>query len=421
MPTERNAAPARAVMVALGMALLLCGAAADARADQADATEAAAEAMADTAFADDGFEPLPDDEEWIPPIDARGSVRLLPYLHFNRVDEWTPGIRFGYVPTLGWLPRFDIKVAFALDGSDRSMYALELAQPFLSDRRASAGFTLSRFTDSNDEWRVGSLENTLAAVLDRYDYRDYYERDGIAWFLESQPIDGVSATVRYESHRHVDLSDPDPEAWSVLRQESAWRPNPPIQEGLLRAVSAEARYTLGTPQMGHSGAGVGLAVESAGRDLDGDFVFTRWTSEARGAVKPLKRLSIAGRMRAGTTGAGTLPPQRTFAVGGISTLRAHALKTHAGDHMFLANAEVGYIVWRGRQRTLVKNDVQALAFLDTGDAWAGSSFDLSKRQFLTDAGLGVALGEGRLRLYAAVDLRDTDAPVHWTLRLSRPF
>ena len=419
MPTERNAAPARTWFVALGAALALCCAAERGMAQEQTSADSAA--YADTGFVDYGFEPLPDDEVWTPPLDLRAAIKLLPYLHYNRVDEWTPGIRFGYTPEVGWHPRFEIQTAFALDGSDRSYYSMEVAQPFLSERRALVGFRLSRFTDTDDEWRIGSLENTLATLFARFDYRDYYERDGIAWFVEARPFEEWSATLRYESHAHTDLSDPDPDAWSVLRQHSPWRANPSIQEGQMRAVTGELRWTRGSPEPGREGLGAALAVESAGRGLDGDFVFTRWIGEARAAVLPWKRLSVAGRARAGTTGAGTLPPQRAFAVGGISTLRAHSFKTHVGDHMLLANAEVGYMVWKGKQRTLVKSDVQALAFLDTGEAWAGPSFDPSSRQFLTDAGLGVAVGEGRLRVYAAVDLRDTDAPVHWTVRLGRPF
>jgi outer membrane protein assembly factor BamA len=208
----------------------------------------------------------------------------------------------------------------------------------------------------------------------------------------------------------------------VFRHKSAWRANPAIDEGRMRSVIVALELDgRDNPSDPRRGGWLHLETETSGPRLRSDFTFTRYQAEARGYLPLTFGMDVRARLLAGTTGAGTLPYQKEFAVGGISTLRAHNYKYSRGNHVFLANAEYGLLLWRGRQRSGVRTNVKLLAFLDVGQAWQGPVYDLARRQMAVDAGLGLGLSDGRVRVYGARDLSAQGSGILWTVRLARPF
>lgn len=370
------------------------------------------------------FEDFPEDDyEWPYEVPAEG-VTYYPYLAFNRVDGWTFGGHFGCRPTSGWLPRYAVRVAVASDRGHQGIYQLEIAQPVLPGRRLLLGWQLRRWTDGmeGDDERVGVGENFAAAFLFRRDYRDYLERDGTSFFAEAAPLSWLSATAIYASLQNRSLPDETPNPGTVFRTKSPWRSNPAADEGKMNSgileIVLDRRDDDERPRRG---GWLRLQCEASGPGLDSDFTFTRYLAEARGYLPLTVGMNLKTRLLAGTTGAGTLPFQKQFAVGGISTLRGHSYKHHRGDHVFLANAEYDLQVWRGRQRSGIRADVRLLAFADVGQAWTGPRYDLAHRQMMADIGFGVGLADERIRLYAAHDLRDSKSGLLWTLRLDNPF
>jgi hypothetical protein len=353
---------------------------------------------------------------------AAPGVFYQPDLSFNRVDGWTPGVRFGVRPAEGWFPRFGVRVAAALHRHPRGLYELEIAQPVLPGRRLLLGAQVRRASDDEDGGRVGAIENSLSSFFFRFDYQDYFVRDGLSLFAEGHPLPRVSATAVYADHQYRSLAEPAPDAGTVFRHKSPWRANPGIDEGRMRSVIVQVvldgRDDPGNPRRG---AWLRLETEASGPRLESDFTFTRYEAEARGYVPLTFGMDVKLRLLLGTTGAGALPYQKEFAVGGISTLRAHSYKYFRGDHVFLANAEYGVLLWRGRQRSGVRTNVKALGFLDVGQAWQGPAYDLARRQMAVDAGLGLGLSDDRVRVYAARDLSAKGSGILWTVRLARPF
>ena len=407
------------------------GRAAPAAAQEASVPEpaAAADTLAfqeDAAWAADSvvFQDFPEDDlAWLKGEAVEGVV-YQPELAFNRVDGWTFGGHIGCKPSAGWMPRFDARVAVASDRGHRGIYVLEIAQPVLPGRRLLLGWQQRRWTDGmeGDDERVGSTENFASAFLFRRDYRDYVERDGTSLFAQAAPLPWLAVGATYASHEYRSLPDVTPNPSTVFRKDSPWRSNPAADEGRMQSAVFDAvvdrRDKASAPRRG---GWLRLECETSGPDLHSDFTFTRYQAEARGYMPLTFGLDLKGRLLVGTTGAGALPVQKEFAVGGISTLRGHSYKHHRGDHVFLFNAEGGLLLWRGRQRSGVRADVRLLAFADIGQAWQGKSYDLASRQMMSDAGLGLGIAEGRIRLYAAHDLRDADSGFLWTLRLDNPF
>lgn len=406
-------------------------------ADSADTTGFFLYDADSTAEGDTVFEAAPGDFSFGEPTeeeheDLEAAVRYPypPYLHFNRVDQWALGSQVGFEPRGGWLPRYEVLVARAFNRDHRDLYVLEGAQPVLSQRRLLLGVELRRFTDHEDAERVGTVENQLAAFFFHYDYRDYFERDGISWFAEAAPWRPLWARLTYADHDYHSIDRLAPGTRSVFRRHATWRSNPPIDEGRMRSVlgtvvldgRAEVEFAEGNRvATTHRGGWLRLRGEASGPGLSSDFTFTRYEAEARGYWPITSRMRAKARVQVGTTTSGRLPFQKEFAVGGISTLRAHPYKIHRGDQLFLANVEYAVQVWRGPPHARVPVNLQVVGFLDTGQAWKSSSYDLARRQMMNDAGLGLSLSDGRFSVYAARDLRDSDAKLQWTVRLANPF
>jgi len=402
------------------------------------ASVASAQAAADSAAADtSGFESATSDTAFGPQDDSSfgdfsvpeegegpigGSVRYFPHIHYNRVDQWALGVNFGCQPGAGWYPRFDVDVALALGRDHRGLYSLEVAQPIFPERKLLLGLEQRRLTDHEDEERVGTIENFLAAFLFHYDYRDYFEREGTSAFLEAYPIVPVSARVTYSDHDYTSITDIAPGTKGVFRRGAEWRANPAIDEGRMKSVWGYVAFDArDNPLLPRHGAWARLGFESTGPHLDSDFTYTRYELELRGYFAVTHGIGLKTRTLLGTTTAGTLPLQKEFAVGGISTLRAHNYKTRRGNQEFLANVEGSIQVWRGRQRSSIRTNVKVLAFLDVGQAWNATSYTLASQKMLADGGLGLSVADGRLQGYAAHDLQNSKAGVLWTLRLSSPF
>ena len=401
-------------------ALLLCTLVAAGPARAQDAPAAADTTSSDTTF---GFQEFTDTEsagEEPEPVET--SVHYAPYLHYNRVDQWAIGLQMGYDPTGGWYPRFGFKVAETFNRDHRGLYTMEAAQPILPGRRLLVGVETRRFTDSEDDWRVGSLENTLAALLFKYDYKDWYETSGERFFVEGHPWQSVDVEVAYVSWSILSIPNTAPGTDGIFRRGAEWRPNPAVVEGNEQSVRGDIVWDRRDAAVAPRRGGWARAgFWTTGPGLSSDFTFTRYDAELRGYLPLAPSMQLKGRVWAGTTGAGTLSTREEFAVGGISTLRAHPYKTFRGDHVFLASAEYGVQVWRGRQRTSVKSNVWLLAFSDFGRAWDASSYDLGKQALAWDGGLGASISDNRLQLFAAHDMHDSNAGVVWTLRVSSPF
>ena len=371
---------------------------------------------------DFGFQEFPDTQTSEEPPALEGAIHYGPYLHYNRVDQWALGIDMGFRPAAGWYPRWNVRVVHAFNRGHRGLYVLEGAQPLLSRRRLLVGAQVRRFTDTEDEWRAPGFENFLSAFLFHFDNRDYFEARGTTIFAEGRPAPSLGAWLGYSDLEIESIPNLAPGSRSAFRRDEPWRPNPPVEEGVERLVrgeiTVEGRDNQAAPRRG---GWLRLGVQSTGPKLKSDFLFTRYEAEARGYVPLGPSMRFKTRVWAGTTGAGTLPSRKDFAVGGISTLRAHPFKERRGDHVFLVNSEYAVQVWRGRQRSGVKTNVWLLAFSDLGQAWDAPAYDLAHQRLAWDGGVGVAIADGRLSVYGAHDLHDGDAGIVWSVRLASPF
>jgi outer membrane protein assembly factor BamA len=218
--------------------------------------------------------------------------------------------------------------------------------------------------------------------------------------------------------------------WSLFRTKKSFRDNPPVNEGNVRSVllTFDLHKLNSYKQEGWS---ISLSSEFAGKAFKGDYDFNRYVLDLR-RYQPLSRYDRVNLQLRLATSEGDLPEQRTFEIGGISTMPAFSYKQFAGNRMILGNIE--YLV----DGSMFSGDtdfplsiidaVNLILFADAGyvtEVPGSRSFDkgFDKFKFIavkSDLGFGFGSRDGKYRLGFAWRT-DIKAPPTVFIRLSRPF
>ena len=96
----------------------------------------------------------------------------------------------------------------------------------------AGGSTINSTADRS----YGTLESGLSALFLRRDYRDWYLRRGVRVFGSVRPTPDLTFTAALDDSRQTTVLAVD--AFSLLRGTEAWRPNPLIDDGRYRTLSA---------------------------------------------------------------------------------------------------------------------------------------------------------------------------------------
>jgi surface antigen Omp85-like protein len=379
--------------------------------------------------ASDPFADLPSAEDE-GPVRPEGG-RLFPYLTYNRVDSYTLGIDETFNPSRGWMPSFSTRMARAFGrengpGKDdgRWVYAMRLDQPIASKRRGHVGISVYRRTDDDEFGQVGDVENALAALFFHWDYKDWFEREGYALDAEYKWKDHWIVSGRYDQDTYRSITEIGDATMGIFRRTAEWRANPAVDDGNLRSATFGLGFdSRSNPKAPRRGMYHKVLVETAGGDLGGDFGYKRYTADLRAYFAPGPSHTAKVRAMLGTTSEGdALPFQKTFAVGGIGTLRAYPFRQYRGRHMFLTNGDWTWELFkRSSRNAMLKTGFAAVAFTDFGLAWDAPTWDLGQRRPAWDAGLGVGTTDETLRVYFAKDLRSGSSPIQVTLRIARSY
>ncbi|MBI5471607.1 MAG: BamA/TamA family outer membrane protein [Ignavibacteriae bacterium] len=297
------------------------------------------------------------------------------------------------------------------------------------------GYSLS---DSKEQWLIALHENTLAALLLRQDFRDYFERNGATFHTAyyKQTRDAfIETKAAFSLERFGSLDQHT--AWALFGGRRVLRTNPPIDDGRMHRIQLLAGLTTSRDRGRPHGWSIQLAADIAdARALGGDFRFSRYVADIR-RFQPLTKYDQFNiRLRVGSS-LGTLPRQMSYELGGLGTVPAYAFKsingnsTHA-NRMILMNAE--YLVngdflgdlafwpsWLLRHLNL-------LLLADAG--WVSTVgartqvFDgfgaIHWNDFKSDYGIGLANRTGTWRL-ALLWPTDRAESAHVYFRIAAPF
>ena len=375
---------------------------------------------------DDPFADLPTDDEG-EEKDPGGKLR--PYLDYNRVDQYTLGFDMLYKPTVGLKPGLRIRVARAFQRQDDPgdgvmLYDMGLTQPLVPSRAIRLDVALYEKTDDDHFGQIGGFENALATWALRWDFRDWFQRTGFTGGLSADFGTRWSASARWSADDYTSITRLADGIAPAFRQDEPMRENPAIDDGRLQSVTLAAGYdSRSSKDAPTRGMWHRIEMETAGGALEGDFTFHRWMGDFRAYVSPSPSHRLKTRVMLGTTGADdALPLQRTFAIGGVGTLRATPFRQFRGNHLFLWNADWAWeVLRRSSKNAAVKTALSVVAFSDLGVAWRAPEWDLARQKPAWNVGLGLGTSDERFRVYAGKDVRDSNAAVHWTVRIAQSY
>jgi hypothetical protein len=357
---------------------------------------------------------LTDPRTWDRP--AHGA-RLEPVLDYNRVDPLRLGLAWEAQAPGTMFPRLGARMEYAT-GRRRWLYGAQFEQPLAPHGALAVGVSMVRRTDHNVLQQVEDVENTLALLFARQDWRDYFEREGFGAYaaVRVRDLSTVSLHVRNDTFRSLSLRS-GTRSWFL--RDHPLRDNPAVDEGDIHAVILRMERLAHRTERGRPGVTHWLELERAGGTLGGFARYTRLLGDVRSVLRLTPATTLAVRAVAGHTADGALPRQKEFVAGGVDGLRAHAFDTYRGDQLLLAQAEYDAGLWRLRTSGF-EGGLHALAFVDAGHAWRGR-FAPGAQHFAADGGFGVGTSEDNLRVYFARNLQRPRAAFIVSARLQRPF
>ena len=340
------------------------------------------------------------------------KVVKLSKVRYNRAE----GIFLGVSPPQLRLADFELSgyVGYGFE-SYRWRYEIGLKRSWFWTNTLEFGVAHYDVTDTMDRWIVSGLENSLAALLFREDFMDYFRRKG--WrFHASQRISETYVlglelrTDRYETMKK--RTD-----WSIFGGDKEFRLNPPVVQGRMESIVATAQIDLMGYRKGWTFQG---EYEKAGDPFGGDYDFHRIWLQGKRYQPTIGNQRAVIHLMAGLH-RGTLPEQKRFDVGGIESLRGYPFKAFTGNRMLLGN--VYYLFGGdllGRTGIPVVKSLQLILFSDTGVAF-DQFHGLQLRDLKTDIGVALADMENTLRINLAKRLDRGGEPIEITVRLLRKY
>ncbi len=385
---------------------------------------------------------LPDDRYRIQWVDENLAPDVFNF-HYNRVEGFFFGVgsekKFYWEEGKLFAPSGSIGYGFASHtwrgsiGVSRQFVLAEVNNNELIE----VGVEAYSLTDTKDQWLIKKSENTLAALLIREDFRNYFERNGVTVHTSyyAQTSDHFfEGRIGFAVDRYASLGEGT--GWSVFGGKKRFRSNPAIDDGRMNTLQLLAGLTTTRARYGRPhGWSVQLSGDIADANaLGGSFSFSRYLADVR-RYQPLSKYDqVNVRLRIGTS-LGALPRQMSFELGGLGTLPAYGFKSlHdanlEANRMILINGE--YIVngdflgdldfWP----SFVMRHINLLFLADVG--WVGSvAADASPLSgfegingLRSDLGVGLTNRSGSWRL-AYVWRTDTSESGKIYFRVSMPF
>ena len=289
--------------------------------------------------------------------------------------------------------------------------------------------------ESKDNWLISSLENTLAAFLLNDDYLDYFRRKGYEFHASQNLSVYFKGTVAYRNDQYLNVVKTTD--WALFKDKDRFPENPAIDSGRMRSLYGELYWdSRDKKELPHSGWYARLSVESSTKKLKSDFSFNQYILEIRRyqRLSHWERLDL--RVKAATS-EGTVPLQKRFHLGGISTLRAFNYRSlnaggYGGDRMLLLNVEYNINPRMFHFPLNIGDDLHYIVFFDMGKVWNGADVSTEDRwdkgfehlklnRFKTDLGFSLTNPSGRFRLNIAKRLDTSYKAWKVSFRISKPF
>lgn len=311
-------------------------------------------------------------------------------------------------------------------------YQIGLGKPFFEYFRFSVGAAYHRRIDTPDLWILSEEENTLSSFFLKEDFHDFYFREGGIGFINQWIGPSFKVGGGYQSEEWNALCRNT--TWALFGGKKRFRKNPMMDEGFFRALWGHVILdTRSTSKRNPRGWYVQVEAEHAGDNLGGDFHYDRILGDIRYYYSNLmKKEGIDVRLMWGSSH-GDLPWQKSFYLGGFSTLRGFPYKAFpngwnspGGNRMILAQLE--YRIW-GKTEFGIFEPWQMILFTDAGwvsRAEAEADFlngfeDLTWKNVRHDVGIAISDRKQSFRIDVARRTDTGKKPYTVSFRIQRPF
>lgn len=315
-------------------------------------------------------------------------------------------------------------------------YQVGVEKGFFDNYHLAFGSEFHLKIDTPDKWIMPQWENSLAAFFIKDDFHDYYLCEGWSGYVSQEITDKlkIKASYNFDVYDSVEKST----NWSLFGGKKKFRKNPLMDEGELHSLTGKLVFdTRNSKSSATRGWFVQLEGEHAGNNLKGDFNFDRYLLDFR-RYQPLGFSdAIDFRFRLGSS-KGMLPWEKSFHLGGISTLRGYEYKQFpngpmqpGGNRMILAQLEyrIGLEDFPDEIGLGIFNSFYLILFIDTG--WIGFA-DIDKKfyqgfsniklsDYKTDIGFGLSNSSGTVRFQIAKRTDTGENSFLFSFRVSRPF
>lgn len=294
-------------------------------------------------------------------------------LRYNRVEGLSPGVA-GELPLVpGWSARVEARLGIA------DPVPLGELRVRRGDRDRHLQFTLYHRMDHGSDWDDPlSLSSSVSSLVTGGDEGEYHRAHGLeAQLLHRARWGEADVGVFVEGHRAVDRNT-DFHLFALFNDDTL-RMNRPAREGTWTGARGGLR--------GHRGSDPGgLRVFG---DLQGELALGRGGDYQRlrisgGGAQALGPVELGMEVGAGS-GWGELPPQRSFLLGGPSTLRGYRSGSLPGESFWFGRVEVAGS----------RPGARLSLFNDWG--WAGQRIDFGSGRPERAVGVGVSILDGLWR------------------------
>lgn len=278
---------------------------------------------------------------------------------YNRIDGLFLMAGLNYNSSDSIVPSFYVHGGYAF-ASERWRYDVGLTQILIKGSvPVQVGGSFYRLLKSDDDKFISENENSLFALLVNEDWKDYYEAEGAYGFVRVGFMKFNSFEIGYRSedqnwlpaHRNL---------WSLFgsrlfRENFAWLPADEREDiiaadfddkqvnSLNLKLQIDTRDDDDNPGSGWYGQ---ARYEYAPEDFNGDFDFKR-AEVLMKRYQPINRYnSLILRGAYGRVSGNSIPANKFFTLGGLSTLHGYKHKEFAGNEYFMLGAEYRYRIPR---------------------------------------------------------------------------
>lgn len=335
-------------------------------------------------------------------------------LRFNRVEGFFGGGKIQRDSLLGALG-VTARVGYGFSDK-RWKFGLTLSHPIETHWKTSVSAEAYVSTAHiPDEGYYDPFTISLGALFDKNDYRDYYYAKGGRLVISTRPLRRLSLRIELaaEEHRNA-LQSTD---YSFFSRKRAYRPQPVVREGKLRALNFFLRFGQEQLPFGLLRQDFfELEVEHSPHSFVGSsFDYSRFvmrgevhlpTFSQRLLFPPL----LSAHARVGFS-RGSLPPQRLFGldsrysgIGPFGVLRTAGTKEFSGDRFVMLTLEHNF---RSVPFLLLdipflyKNSLELIVFGSVARSWSRDhnalAFGRTTGGWYTEAGIGISRVFGLLR------------------------